>query len=322
MDTVFSGKIGVLAGGSSSERDISLNSGRAVFAALKRKGLNACFLDVKNEEDAKRQISASSVSFAFIALHGRFGEDGNLQSELKRMKIPYTGSGPEASAKAIDKIISRQIFVNNDLPVPEYEILSVGQPVKKAGLPFPLVVKPRTQGSSIGLSVVTEAGQYDRAVELAFKYDDKIIAEKFIAGEELTVGVLGGEPLPVIKIVPAKGCYDYKAKYESPDTEYVVPAPLEKDKYGLAQDMGIRAHKALGCKAFSRTDMMLDKKGNFYVLEVNTIPGLTERSLLPMAAGENGTTFEDLCVKMIELSLEDTCIECREVDFRREGRIS
>lgn len=294
------GRVGVLAGGLSNEREISLKSGRAVYNALIKNGIDAIFLDVY--EDVCDIIKNNNIDIAFIALHGRFGEDGTVQKILEDCGIPYTGSGPEASRLALDKIASKNVFVNSRIPVPKYvvfekENFSIDDSVT---LGFPIVVKPQMEGSSIGLSVVRRKEYLADALSVAFRYGEKIILEEYIDGRELTVGILDDEPLPVVEIVPKERVYDYNAKYTAPDTKYLVPAPIGDKLSEEAKRLGRLAHTSLGCRSFSRADMMMDKSGNIFVLEVNTIPGMTERSLLPKAAGACGLGFDDLCVKLIE----------------------
>jgi D-alanine-D-alanine ligase len=298
------GKIGVLAGGVSNEREISLRSGRAVYDALVTKGLEAVLLDVR--DDIAQIIKAHKLAVAFIALHGRFGEDGTVQTILEKADIPYTGSGAEASRRALDKIASKRIFTQNRIPTPRYMIAEKGNPVKEIAktLGFPVVVKPQFEGSSIGLSVVREEDFLEEAFRIAFGYGDKAIAEEYIEGREITVGILGDMPLPVVEIITANNVYDYNAKYNDPGTRYIVPAAMEKNIYERAQKLGAASHRALGCSSFSRVDMIVDKKGDIYVLEVNTIPGMTERSLLPKAAQAFGLSFGELCVKLIEIALQ------------------
>ena len=224
------------------------------------------------------------------------------------MSVPYTGSGVVASRLALDKIASRRIFKKHNIPVPEYTFIdrtSVKRS-KKPVLPpaydkkFPLVVKPRSEGSSIGLSIVRNKREFKGACETAFKYSDKIIVEKFIKGKEITVGILDEKALPVVEIVPKRIFYDFYAKYKDSNTEYVVPARIPKHSYIKAQALGLTAHNALGCKDFSRVDMRLGEDGGIYILEVNTIPGLTAHSLLPKAAAKAGLSMSDLCIKIIE----------------------
>lgn len=294
------GKIGVLAGGPSNEREISLRSGRAVYSALVEEGLDAALLDITDESFA--ELKASGIDVAFIALHGKFGEDGTVQKMLEDAGIPYTGSGVEASRLALDKIASKETFAKKAIPSPRYRVLEKSR-VNMAhigSIRLPAVIKPQFEGSSIGLSVVRERPALKAALDKAFAYGARTIVEEYIEGRELTVGILDDEPMPVIEIMPKNKVYDYQAKYSDPDTQYIVPAPVEKAAYGRAQGLGAAAHKALGCRSFSRVDMMLDGRGGLFVLEVNTIPGMTERSLLPKAAVAKGMSFGDLCVKLVE----------------------
>ncbi|MDO8436439.1 MAG: D-alanine--D-alanine ligase [bacterium] len=294
------GRIGVLAGGPSSEREISLRSGKAVHKALIEEGCQAIFLDIR--DDIRDLIRAKRLDVAFIALHGRFGEDGTVQGILEEARIPYTGSGPAASRAALDKIASKDIFIASGIPTPRHTVFERGQDNLAEGreVRFPIVVKPQFEGSSIGLSIVKDKSQLEDAFGKAFKYGEKALLEEHIDGRELTVGILDDKPLPVIEIVTRENVYDYTAKYNDPYTKYVVPAPIEKDIYERAQELGRRAHTALGCRSFSRVDMIMGEDGGIFVLEVNTIPGMTERSLLPKAAGVAGLSFNRLCMRMVE----------------------
>ncbi|RKY42939.1 MAG: D-alanine--D-alanine ligase [Candidatus Makaraimicrobium thalassicum] len=291
-------KIGVLAGGSSSEREISLKSGEAVFRAFQETGLNVVFIDVK-EHDFSFQIDRSGIDAAFIALHGRFGEDGTVQKILEEKNIYYTGSDPESSAQALDKLASKKRFRDEGIRIPGYRLVRAGEDISCSDIRVPCVAKPRYEGSSLGLSIVLSKDRIRTAVDKAAEFGEEIIMEEFVPGREITVGVLDGAPLPVVEIVTADGIYDYGAKYQSDDTEYVVPAGLNEVEYRRAQEAGLKAHAALGCRGVSRVDMRLSDKGEIFVLEVNTIPGLTERSLLPMAAKASGMDFSQLCVKML-----------------------
>ena len=298
------GKIGVLAGGPSSEREISLKSGRAVHKALIQEGCDANFFDVT--DSIYDIIKKHGIDVAFIALHGRFGEDGTVQGILKKAGIPYTGSDSDASALALDKILSKEVFARHGIPVPPYLVIDKGSlNIKQARLlKFPMVIKPNSEGSSIGLSIVKEESEFEKSAANAFKYGTKAIVEKYIDGRELTVGILDDKPLPVVEIITANRVYDYEAKYNDPATRYLAPAPIEEELAGKARALGKLAHEALGCKFFSRVDMMVDRAGNIFVLEVNTIPGMTERSLLPKAAAVIGINFNKLCVKLIENAYE------------------
>ncbi|MBI4335866.1 MAG: D-alanine--D-alanine ligase [Candidatus Omnitrophica bacterium] len=308
------GRIGVLAGGPSNEREISLESGRAVHKALAEAGAETVFLYIKNGL-TRDELEGFNIDVAFIALHGRFGEDGTVQSILEEAGIPYTGSGPAASRLAIDKIASREIFIKSGIDVPRSEVLDErGRDrgdfkMMAEALGFPLVVKPQYEGSSIGISVVKESARLEKAIELAFNYGDRIIVEEYIKGRELTVGILDDEPLPVIEILVKERFYNFEAKYKRGDTEYIAPAKIDPDRYREAGQKGVLAHRALGCEGFSRTDILLDEKNDrMVVLEVNSIPGLTGHSLLPKAAGCAGISFEQLCLRIIQSAFNRKCV--------------
>jgi D-alanine-D-alanine ligase len=303
-DVINRYKVGVLAGGSSNEREISLKSGAAVLGALERRGINAVFLDV-NENDLENVIRRSGIDLAFIALHGRFGEDGIAQSLLGKMRIPYTGSGPEASHLALDKLASKEIFRSKGLLVPPWKVIRSTGDISSGIEWMPCVVKPRSEGSSIGLSVVRRSGCLEHAVIKALEYDEDVIIEKFVEGREITVSILDGRALPVIEIIAQDGTYDFDAKYKSNATRYAVLSDSSGAEIPAARETALKAHKALGCRGFSRVDMRLADKGACYVLEVNTIPGLTERSLLPMAAKAEGLDLGELCVKMLKAAVSD-----------------
>jgi len=305
MKNLKLGKIGILAGGPSNEREISLKSGKAVYEALIKEGCDAILIDVKN--DIYDIIAERAVDIAFIALHGRFGEDGTVQGILEGMGVPYTGSGVEASRLAIDKIATKDVFKKHGIPVPGYAVFEKnGFSAKPSHLmKWPVVVKPQFEGSSIGLSIVTDDGSLKTAVDKALGYGDKVLVEEYISGRELTVGILGDKALPVIEIVTSQGIYDFEAKYKDPATRYLVPAPIDDNSAKLAGELGVKSHRALGCRSFSRVDMMMDRAGKIFVLEVNTIPGMTERSLLPKAAGAAGIGFGALCIKLLEDAAEN-----------------
>jgi D-alanine-D-alanine ligase len=305
------GRIGVLMGGFSTEREISLKSGKAVYDSLSQLGLKVVAIDIKtdNLEENTQLIRANKIDIAFIALHGRFGEDGQIQELLDNLKVPYTGSGAMASRLAMDKIASRQIFETHGLGVPKYKVenrfsYNADWKMQNNSLVFPLVVKPATHGSSIGLSIVDIKEDLDKAVNLAFSFDEKIIIEEYIKGREVTVGVLDEKPLPVIEIIPKKRFFDYEAKYQVGMTDYIVPAQLEDGISKKIQEAGLLAHKLLGCFGCSRIDMILSQDNLPYILEVNTIPGLTTTSLLPKAAKVVGIDFNQLCLKLIQLAYD------------------
>ncbi|MBU0503072.1 MAG: D-alanine--D-alanine ligase [Candidatus Omnitrophota bacterium] len=304
------GKIGVLMGGPSSEREISLKSGKAVLDNLKLIGMDVIGVDIKtdNIEDNINSLKSFNLNCAFIALHGRFGEDGKIQKILDRLKIPYTGSGPKASGLAMDKLDSHEIFKANHLDVPDYKMLDkktlrLDPTILDSAFHLPLVIKPVTGGSSIGLSIVTKEADLKDALELAFGYDERVIVEEYIKGRELTVGILDGLALPVIEIIPKKQFFDFEAKYQAGMAEYIVPAKLNDDIQKKVQDVGLSAHKLLGCYGCSRADIILSENDIPFVLEVNTIPGFTLSSLLPKAAKAAGIDFPRLCLKLLELGI-------------------
>lgn len=306
------GKIGVLMGGPSAERPISLKSGSAVYEVLKNSGLDAVNIDITTDDPAavKSLLMSSRIDCAFIALHGKFGEDGQIQSILEDLKIPYTGSGVEASKRAMDKIVSQELFRDAGLVVPEYSVIekslfsSGRSEVKPPDFPLPWVVKPARQGSSIGLSVIDNVARMHTALDLAFETDDKVIVQKYVNGRELTVAILDDKPLPVIEITTTNRFFDYEAKYEKGFTEYIVPAKMDHDAGSAVQSAALTAHRALGCSGCSRVDIILDGSSLPYVLELNSIPGLTATSLLPKAAKCAGIDFAHLCVKLLRLAYE------------------
>ena len=304
------GRIAILMGGPSTERQISLKSGRAVYESLKNLGLDTVAIDITtdNPDENMRLIKAQKPDCIFIALHGRFGEDGQIQEILDRMDIPYTGSGRLASHLGMDKAASMSIFEIHDLDVPRYKVMediyyNPGWKVHNS-LGFPLVIKPAAHGSSIGLSIIDTPQEIDQAVALAFSFDPKIIIQEYIRGREITVGILDERPLPVIEIVPKNKFFDYEAKYQAGMTDYIVPAQLNEAVAKKAQGAALSAHKLLGCFGCSRVDMILGPDNRPFVLEVNTIPGLTQSSLLPKSAKVAGIDFTRLCLKLIELAYE------------------
>ena len=302
------GKIGVLMGGPSSEREISLKSGKAVYSALSQAGFDVMSLDIVDDgfESNAALLKMSKIDVAFIALHGHFGEDGAVQSILDGLDIPYTGSGKAASKLAMDKIASRKIFKENGLCVPKYIELRDRNYQLSNELSFPVVVKPAANGSSIGLSIVESQNDLGRALETALALDERAIIEEYIKGREFTVGILGQIALPVIEVRPHNKFFDFEAKYKTGMTDYIVPAEIDEKLSDKAKIAGLVAHKSLGCRGFSRVDMILGEDGNFYVLELNSIPGLTETSLLPKAARSIGIDFLKLCIILIEAAYEKT----------------
>lgn len=293
------GKIGVLMGGVSAEREISLMSGQAVCDALTTLKLNHVALDLG--DDPYAQLSASDIDIAFIALHGGWGEDGVIQNMLSLLKIPYTGSDGLASALAMHKVQSRRIFESQGLPVVPYKIVtaedSVDDLIKALGLP--LVIKPNEQGSSVGVHIVERAEDFFPAYEDAARYDDIVLAEKYITGGEYTVGYLGRESLPSIKIETDRQFYDYQAKYFDDNTRYLCPSLLSQEDEKTISRLAVQAMDALAVRGWGRADFLQDEVGKLYLLEVNTIPGLTSHSLVPKAARHIGIPFEELVVRIL-----------------------
>jgi len=294
------GKVAVLLGGKSAEREVSLKSGGMVLAALKKKGVDAHAFDPS--EKSLELIEKERFDRAFIALHGRFGEDGTMQGILEWLGIPYTGSGVLASALAMDKLRTKRIWSAEKLPTAPWEVLTKDTNFKITArrLGLPLFVKPASEGSSVGMSKVKAAGDLEEAFALAVNYDPVVIAEKFIDGPELTVGILGEQVLPVIRIETPREFYDYEAKYIANDTRYLIPAGLTAKKEQEIRALSLEAFRALGCRGWGRVDLMLDKRGRPYLLEINTSPGMTDHSLVPMAAKAVGIPYEELCVRILE----------------------
>lgn len=301
-------RIGVMLGGSSCEREISLKSGRAVACALKARGLDVALLEICRETEAEVRdlVKKNRVDVVFIAMHGGFGEDGRLQNILDGLKVPYTGSARQASGIAMDKYASRRLFEKAGLPVPKYKKFNKNDAdFALDGLQYPLVVKPSSQGSSIGISFVEAPSHFEKAVKGAFVFDDDILVEEFIKGRELTVSILDGQPLPVVEIIPKSGFFDFQSKYGQGFTDYVVPASLLPGAAEKIQSSVVRAYHVLGCRHFARVDVMIDALGSLFILEVNTIPGLTEMSLFPKAARAAGIDFDQLCLRMVQLAAAD-----------------
>ena len=294
------GRVGVLLGGESSEREISMKSGQAVLTALASLGVEAVPIGLGG--DIAAELTRERLDCAFIALHGRFGEDGGVQSLLEERGIPYTGSGVEASRLAMDKLRSRETFRRVGLAVPETLVVKTPQEIPGIPFSFPVVVKPSREGSSIGLSLAADPGDLPEAVETALAFDDTVLIEPFLKGIEITAGVLDNRALPLVEIMPTRDYFDFEAKYTKGVTEFVVPARLEPGLAARAQAAGLSAHRAFGCRAYSRTDMIVSPSGQVYVLEVNTIPGLTATSLFPMACAAEGIDFPGLCLELLRLA--------------------
>lgn len=296
------GKVAVLFGGRSGEREVSLKSGSAVLAALQRQGVDAHAFD-----PATQELSAlKAYDRVFIALHGRFGEDGTIQGALELMDIPYTGSGVMASALGMDKWRTKLLWTAAGVVTPDFVLMddatTTEEVVTKLGLP--VFVKPANEGSSIGVSKVKQAGDLAKAYTLAKASDPLVIAEQFVGGGEYTVGILGDTVLPIVRIVPKNEYYDYEAKYLRDDTEYRCPSGLSADQEKQIQAEALQAFKVLGCSGWGRVDFLMDDDGKHYFLEVNTSPGMTDHSLVPMAAKAAGLDFDALVVRILQQTLK------------------
>ncbi len=294
------GKVAVLLGGKSAEREVSLMSGAAVLEALCGRGIDAYGFDPAQRplEDLLREGFAR----AFIALHGRYGEDGTVQGALELLNIPYTGSGVMASALAMDKWRTKLVWQAVGIPTPRFEMLTAASDfaavVAKLGLP--IIVKPSREGSTIGLTKVTQADQLEASFHLAVKHDAMVLAEQFMSGSELTASILGDTALPLIRIAAANGLYDYHAKYFADDTQYFCPSGLPQAQEQVLQTLALRAFQIVGCSGWGRVDIMLDQNGAPHLLEVNTSPGMTSHSLVPMAAKVHGLAFPDLVLRILD----------------------
>lgn len=296
-------RVGVLFGGMSSEREVSLRTGAAVSKALR--GLGYDVVDIDVGKDLPARLAAEKVEVAFIALHGRYGEDGCVQGLLECMFIPYTGSGVMASSLGMDKVFAKQVFIAHGIPTPPYRAFRSGDEARAAvdSLPFgfPVVVKPSREGSSVGVSICKTRDEYLTAVEAASKLAGSILVEQFIKGREVQGGVLDNEALGVIEVVSAREFYDYQAKYQSGGTtQYLFPAPLPPDQYERVNQVCLAAHRALECSGGSRSDVILLPSGEVFLLEINTLPGMTESSLLPKIAAGRGIDFPALCERLLQ----------------------
>jgi D-alanine-D-alanine ligase len=313
-------KIGVLLGGLSSEREVSLRTGEAVLAALRQRGHDAVPIYVDRDVDVA--LRQEQIEVAFIALHGRWGEDGCIQGLLEMLGIPYTGSDVLASGLAMHKVKAKELFRLHNLPTPAYYTLAGNTPVgpherrsrdqddrserealdllaMHGDFGFPCVVKPVREGSSVGVTICREAGELAAAVERAARFDDEVLVERFIAGKEISVAVLGDRALGAVEIAPRDGFYDYANKYTRGATDYYVPPRVSPERYRGLLTQALRAHLALGCRGATRVDMMMSDSGNEFLLEVNTLPGLTPTSLLPKIADAAGISFGELCEAML-----------------------
>lgn len=292
-------KIAVLMGGLSAEREVSLRTGNACLNALRELGYQAVAIDVGH--DLPEQLKAENIEIAFVALHGRFGEDGRVQGLLEMLQTPYTGSGVLASSMAIDKVVTKKMLLYHELPTPSFEFMRAGdssEQLLERCKHLPLIVKPSREGSTIGISIARSREALRHGIDTAAALDGTVLIEDYIEGSELTVSVLNGVALPIIQIVPKSGFYDYHAKYTAGQTEYLLPAPVDAVITQRVQQAAVAACEALGCRGAARVDFMLRER-EFYCIEVNTIPGMTETSLLPKAAAEAGIEFPQLVEQIL-----------------------
>jgi D-alanine-D-alanine ligase len=304
IDPKSLGKVAVLMGGSSAEREISLMSGGGVLAALQSQGVDAHAFDPAERELA--ELKHEGFARAFIALHGRHGEDGTVQGALELLRIPYTGSGVMGSAIAMDKVMSKRIFESNAVPTPRWQLLPHDGPADAsdaiaalATQPLPFVVKPAYEGSSVGVSIVEARDQIAAAVQSARAYHGPVIVEDYIAGTEVFVGILDGRVLGSVEVRPATKFYDYEAKYKRTDTKYLLPPELPRDVIDRAEQHALAAYVALGCSGHARPDLRISERGEPFVLEVNTLPGMTKTSLLPKIAKAVGIDYATLCEQIL-----------------------
>ncbi len=305
-------RVGVLMGGESAERDISLKTGRAVHQALLRRGYNAVAIDVG--PSLTRELADQKIEIAFLALHGPGGEDGSIQGFLESIKMPYTGSGILASAVAMHKVTAKSLLRAEGIPVPAGTVVHRGESstanrvLRSAKLKLPVVVKPATQGSSIGVTIVREPSRWKEALQLAHRYEREAVVEAYVPGHEVTVSILGGSDgrllaLPAVEIVAPGGFYNFSAKYEKGKTQYLCPAPLSATIARRIRDLAITAYRVVGCDGAVRVDFRITPRWRPYVLEINTVPGMTETSLLPMAAAKAGIDYESLTERILESAL-------------------
>lgn len=297
--------VAVILGGDSAEREVSLRSGEAVLDALRQKGYNAFPLD--SAEDVAQQLLLSGAEVVFLAVHGRHGEDGTIQGLLEMLHLPYTGSGVLASAVAMDKAVSKTMIRAAGVPTPEARLVTTATDLDafcRAHTAYPCVVKPVREGSTLGISVAHTASELLEGIRSAQTYDAKVLVEDFIAGREVTVGVMDGRALPVVEVVAKSGFYDYTAKYTPGQTQYLVPAPLEDELYTAVQTAAEKVYSTIGCRGAVRVDFML-RANEYFFLEVNTIPGMTQTSLLPKAAAKEGMDF----ALLVERILQDAALD-------------
>jgi D-alanine-D-alanine ligase len=296
-------RVGVLMGGSSAEREVSLKTGQSISDALRRRGYTVVSLDV--DASLPQQIRTKKITVAFLALHGPGGEDGTVQGMLEVMNLPYTGSGVSASAVGMDKGLTRVVLQAAGVSVPPGMTLHAKMiPARpQDNLGWPVVVKPCAQGSTIGVTIVRRLSQWKRALQEAYRHGELAVVEKYIPGREVAVGLLGSQVFPGVEVIAPGGFYDFTAKYGKASTRYVCPAPLSPKLERTLREQSLCAYQALGCRGAARVDFRIHTNGRPYVLELNTIPGMTERSLLPMGAAQAGLTYDDLVERMLQDAL-------------------
>ena len=291
--------ITVMLGGPSAEREVSLRSGEAVAAALTQRGHTVSKLDPKPQQWKLPR----GTEVVFLALHGSYGEDGAVQAELDALGVPYTGCDTQSSRIAFDKVLTKERCVKHGVPTAEYKVITNPDIPFPSGFPLPAVLKPVKQGSSVGLRFLEREDQWPEALRFGFQFDDQLLLEKKIAGRETTVGILAGQPLPIVEVRPKTGAYDYQNKYTSGATEYFCPAEFDPGAAERIQNAALKAFQAVGGRDYGRVDVMVSAANEPVVLEVNTLPGMTETSLLPKAAAAAGINYSDLCQRMIDLAL-------------------
>lgn len=290
-------------GGLSSEREVSLESGAGVLEALMERGYDAIAIDWQEGMWLPNELEENDLEVVWNALHGTFGEDGAVQGMLTCLGLPYTGSGILPSALAMDKVASKRIFESNGVPTPRWRIVPPEAGLATASdFGLPLVVKPALEGSSVGVSIVRERAELSAALELARRHRGPTLVESYVAGAEVCVGILDDEVLGTIEIRPASGFYDYDAKYKRDDTQYLMPAPLPPETVQRIEAAALAAHRALGCSGYSRVDLRVDGSGAPFLLEINTLPGMTSHSLIPKIAAHRGITYADLCERILSLA--------------------
>ena len=296
------GKVAVIYGGNSNEREISLESGQSVLSSLKKSGVDVFGWD-PNQESIKCILN-QDIDRAFIALHGANGEDGRIQGLLDFLNIPFTGSGMFSSAVAMSKVLSKKIFLEHNLPTPKFKVIRTLKDLKEAAdiFGFPIVLKPNSEGSSLGMSKISKLNEIEDAYKAAIEFDDILLAEEFIQGKEITVTILKNKTLPTIRVKTNRNFYDYFAKYKSNKTEYICPGTSDISEEEIYANIALEAFEALHCSGWGRVDFMCEKNNSPKILEINTVPGMTKKSLVPMSAMCEGIDFETLCLTILETS--------------------